>query len=296
MEREVELLIQRATPLVFGIFSHMNDQGGKSVVRVSGSGIFVAPFQALTARHVGRDLLRIDPDRFDDLDKRTHGYFELPHSLGVFQVLEGHGGSPRKAFWAVNRVWDPVFTDICFMEVSAHSGEACGMQFGMPTRFFEWSLLPPPRASHVVVLGFPKTEIISVEPLKFDVKYLMQEGTVTDVFEHKRDRGMYSFPCFCIDKPVDPGFSGGPAFCNGRLCGVVSGGSVAEADLTYVASLWPLCLMEYEYPDQGELGRKRAFSELFERGVLYSDDWPNLRGRIFKAHDDSGRPYATIVR
>jgi len=296
MEREVELLIKQATPLVFGIFSHMDDQAGRRVVRVGGSGVFVAPFQALTARHVCRDLWRIDPERFDDLDKRTRGYFEPPHSSGLFQVSEGSHGSVRSAFWAVNRTWDPVFTDICFMEVSADSGAALEMQFGMPTRFFEWSLLPPPVGSHVVVLGFPKTEIeIWGELWKINVKYVMQEGTVADVFEQKRDSGMYSFPCFSIDKPVDPGFSGGPAFCDARLCGVVSGGSLADADVTYVATLWPLCLMEYEYPDQGGLGRKRALSELFERGVLRSDDWPNLRGRILKAYGDDGKPYARIA-
>jgi hypothetical protein len=53
--------------------------------------------------------------------------------------------------------------------------------------------------------------------------------------------------------------------------------------------------MEYEYPDQGELGRKRHFSELFERGVLHSDDWPNLRARISKAYDDQGKPFASIA-
>jgi hypothetical protein len=63
---------------------------------------------------------------------------------------------------------------------------------------------------------------------------VLQEGLVIDVFEIKRDSGMYSFPCFRIDKPVDPDFSGGPVFWNGRLCRVVSGGSVH--DVTYAAS------------------------------------------------------------
>lgn len=296
MDRDTELLIRRATPLVFGIFSHMDNQDGRRIVRVGGSGIFVAPFQGLTARHVCRDLWRIDPNRSDDLDKRARGYFEASHSSGLFQVCEGSRGFWRPAMWGVNRNWDPVFTDISFLEVSADSGAAVERQFRMPTRFFDWSLLPPPVGSHVVMLGFPKTEInISGELWNIDVKYVMQEGTVTDVFEQKRDSGMYSFPCFSIDKPVDPGFSGGPAFCDSRLCGVVSGGSVAGADVTYVATLWPLCLMEYEYPDQGTLGRKRAFSELFERGVLRPNDWPNLIGRIFKDYDDDGRPCVRII-
>ena len=70
MNREVELLILRATPLVFGVFGQTYDEEGQRIVRVGGSGIFVAPFQALTARHVSRDLFRTDPSRADELNRR----------------------------------------------------------------------------------------------------------------------------------------------------------------------------------------------------------------------------------
>jgi hypothetical protein len=296
MDRDLELMIRQATPLVFGIFSHMNDQCGNRICRLSGSGIFILPFQALTARHVCRDLNKIDPGRSDELDKRTHGYFELQHSVGLFQVPEVSGPCAPSAIWAVNRTWDPVLTDICFMEVSADSGAAVDMQFKMPARFFEWSLLPPTVGSHVVALGYPKCDIkISGESWNITRRYEMREGTVIEVFALKRDSGMYNFPCFCIDKEVDHGFSGGPVFCNGRLCGIVSGGSVPGVEITYAASLWPLCLMEYEHPDQRELGRKQPFSQLFDCGVLRSDDWPSLRGRISKQYDDQGKPFASMV-
>jgi hypothetical protein len=296
LERDIELLIRRATPLVFGIFSHMNDQDGNRIVRVGGSGVFISPFQALTAGHVGRDLCRIDACWSDDLDRRGHGYSELQHSVGLFQVPDIYGPSAPSAIWAVNRTWDPVITDICFMEVSAEGGAAAGMQFEMPTRFFEWSLLPPPVGSPVVILGFPNNDIkVCGVVWEIGVRYEMREGTVTEVFALRRDSGLYNFPCFSVDKRVDHGFSGGPVLCNGCLCGVVSGGSLPGIDVTYAASLWPLCLMEYEYPDQGVLGRKRPFSELFERRVLRSDDWQNLRGRISKSYDDDGKPYASIT-
>ncbi len=80
MDRQVELLVLRATPLVFGIVRHVPRESGEAIVRVGGSGIFVAPFQALTGRNVARDLFRTDPARADDLNRRTAGYFELPHS------------------------------------------------------------------------------------------------------------------------------------------------------------------------------------------------------------------------
>ena len=279
---------------MFGVFGHRQAADGTRTVVVGGSGIFIAPFQTLTARHVCLDLFRTDAYRYDDLRKRTRGYFELPHSSALFQVCEPFGPSPRSAIWQVNRTWDPVITDICYMEVSADGGESTELQFHMPPRFFEWSLLPPPVGSRVVMLGFPKTEIkISGDLMNTDYVYAKQEGQVTDAYEIKRDSGKYTFPCFRIDQPVDHGFSGGPVFWQNRLCGIVSGGSVDDS--TYAASLWPMCLMDYAYPDQGEIGRKRDFSDLFETGVLQSVDWPGVKDCISRQCDGDGKAFASIT-
>jgi hypothetical protein len=102
---------------------------------------------------------------------------------------------------------------------------------------------------------------------------------------------MYSFPCFRIDKPVNHGFSGGPVFCRGKLCGIISGGF---DDDTYVASLWPLCLLNYKYPDRGALGSERSFADLFDSGELLSEDWPGIKNRISKRYDENGKSYAFI--
>jgi hypothetical protein len=68
----------------------------------------------------------------------------------------------------------------------------------------------------------------------------------------------------------------------------VSGG---PDDCTYVATLWPLCLVDYEYPDLGGLVQTQNFSCLFDSGVLRSPDWPHMRQRIEKRNDEHGRPY-----
>ena len=154
MSRELELLKSRATPLVFGVFGHTYDIDGERIARVGGSGIFVAPFQTLTARHVSRDLFRTDSTREDDLIRRNSGYFELPYSSVLFQAHLPFGEEPRVLFWHVRRTWDPVVTDICLMEVYAEGDEAAGMERQM-TGFFQWALLPPPVGSHVVMLGLP---------------------------------------------------------------------------------------------------------------------------------------------
>src|SRR5262249_15998243 len=119
-----------------------------------------------------------------------------------------------------------------------------------------------------------------------------QQGKVIEVYEQKRDSGMYSFPCFAVDKPVDPGCSGGPVLWGNRLCGIVSGGFFG--DRRDVAGIWPLTLMEYEYPDLGSLGGKARFGELFERGVLRASDWNSVKLRVFKHRDDTGKAFVQI--
>lgn len=298
MNRELELLIIRASRLIFGVFSQIERSDGEREARFGGSGIFVAPFQALTARHVTRDLFRVDTTRVDELNRRVRSaevdarrfYAQLAHSSALFQAKFER--RPRALIWHVHRTRDSILTDISFMEVNVEGDEAAGMQHQM-TGFFEWALLPPPVGSHVVMLGYPQASIRTEgDWLNLDLKYVMQEGEVTDIYDLRRDHGMFSFPCFRIDKPADHGFSGGPVFFEGRLCGLVSGGGFDGG--TYAASLWPLCLMEYEYPDLGAIGGKRPFSQLFDSGVLHSPDWPNINEYIAKRHDGNGIPYAYI--
>ena len=297
MDAETELLVRRVTPLIFGVFSQVENAHGGRDVRFGGSGVFVAPFQTLTARHVNRDLFRIDPFAADHLQRRLQDveradgrfYCELPHSSALFQAKLGR--RPRPLIWHVRRCWDSVVTDISFMEVLADGNDAAGVERDM-AGFFDWSLLPPPCGAEVVMFGFPQADIrTNAGIMKLNVNYVIQRGLVTDVYPINRDRGMYNFPCFRINKAVDHGFSGGPVFYDGQLCGIVSGGF---DDDTYVASLWPLCLLEYEYPDLGALGYKRSFKSLFQSGVLRSKDWPCLEPRIEKRYDENYRPYAHI--
>jgi hypothetical protein len=75
---------------------------------------------------------------------------------------------------------------------------------------------------------------------------------------------------------VDPGFSGGPVFYNGQLCGLVSG---SLGDATMVVTLWPICLMEIEQPDLGQLNKKEVIGDWFQDGRLKAAEWPAIRER-----------------
>ena len=61
MNREGERLIQRATPLVFGIFGQAERGPDQREVRFGGGKDSHCRFQTLTARYMNRDLLRVNP-------------------------------------------------------------------------------------------------------------------------------------------------------------------------------------------------------------------------------------------
>ena len=269
MNRELELLMAWATTLTCGVVGHCDDADGVPVARVGGFGIFVAPCQAITARHVVRDLFKTDPNRADDLLKKDRGYFSTPHSCALFQASDVRNATATTAAtWAVTRTWDPSITDICLLEAAPDNPLGHEMPTRMRRMFVEWSLLPPPVGSRVEMFGVPLTEVtISDNDWNIRFPFVLQQAVVSEVFDIRHDRGQYSFPGFRVDQPVDPGFSGGPVFWEGRLCGLGSGDIFGA---TYIASLWPLCLMEVEYPNMGALNTKAAIGDWFDEGRLRS--------------------------
>lgn len=112
---------------------------------------------------------------------------------------------------------------------------------------------------------------------------------VTQVYTLAREKGMFNFPCFEVDESVGHGFSGGPVFYENRLCGVVSGAS-SFVEQSWIASLWPLALMEYS----DEFDRLTAFGELLDRGAVVAADWLEIRHRISKGVDSFGQPYLSM--
>ena len=209
--------------------------------------MFIAPCQAITAKHVVRDLFKTDPNRADDLSRRTEpGYFVVPHSCGLFQIQKPTAKTVRASTWAVNRTWDASISDLALLEAAPDNPAGHEMLTDQRGMFVEWALLPPPVGTKVEMFGFPSTNITILDPgWNFQFSSVLQQAFVSEVFDTRHDRGLYSFPGFLVDQPVDHGFSGGPVFWDGRLCGLVSGGL---GNSTYVASLWPLCLMEIGCP------------------------------------------------
>jgi hypothetical protein len=285
MFANLPMSFNRVHPLMAGVFGHIDDADGKRTVRIGGSGFFVTPSLFITARHVSRDLFRTDPGRFDDLDRRSERYFHLPHSVSLFQPAAA--GTPSSVIWSITRSWDSPLTDICMMEAQPDHTASSEENPRPLSGFLGWALNPPAVGEQVILCGFPEAKAQIGPGLGFKGAGVAQPATVTEVFPERRDRGMFSFPGFSVDKEVEGGFSGGPVIWRDQLCGVVSGASFGTS---YIASLWPLLLTAFERPDQGQ--QVETLSDLFKIGELVSDDWPAIERQIAWYIDESGRHVA----
>lgn len=286
---EESRLIQRAAPLVFGIFGTIGagtDGAEVHEVQGGGSGIVIAPFLALTARHVAKDLYRLEGR---EAPRWPHQSAHAAHLFQVLDPINNPSVSSAAPLWHVDRSWASSHTDIILLQVSAES-EVIKAQ--PPSRFFEWRLLPPPVGSIVWAIGFPQLDIRpDGRYVTCGVRFTLQGLHVTKIYPLLRDRGMLNFPCFEVDEYLDHGFSGGPVFYEGKLCGLVSSGRNFEGERrSYIASPWPLTLMDYS----NETGQQTRFGDLLERGVIVGSDWQITRRIISKGEDELGNPCVFI--
>lgn len=279
IDSSLERLITRAARYTFGIFA-TNESAGAMKATAGGSGIFIGPFQGLTARHVSEYFVRLD-----GRERLPKYRFRTQHSIGLFQVLEPFDSKSNRALWHVDQSWNSAYSDLTLLEISAEDQVSDRIQYHWPAGFFELQLLPPSRGSRIVVVGFPKLEAEATggSQITIGAPFTVKEGTVTKIYQIRADLGQLNFPCFEIDIHVAGGFSGGAAFFEDRLCGIVSQSPSYEARST-IASLWPLALMK----GSGELGEWSIAAQL-DNGSLRASDWADVKSRISIEEDEHGR-------
>ena len=96
-----------------------------------------------------------------------------------------------------------------------------------------------------------------------------------------------NFPSFEVEMWADHGFSGGPVFHQGKLCGLVSAGLETDDStyrVAYVATLWPLLRANVDFG----LGKSLLIQDLLTRGVLSSPGWREIAQRIVLKSDERG--------
>ena len=137
------------------------------------------------------------------------------------------------------------------------------------------------------MFGIPDASLVTSDTeWNFRAPFSSLSTEVLEVFSLRHDRGFLTFPGFFVRGKVGHGFSGGPVLWNGRLCGVVS---AVLGENTYVASLWPLGLMEIKKADSTE-----RLVDWFDQRRIYAHDWSYVRSRISLRVDECGVHFAHI--
>jgi hypothetical protein len=201
----------------------------------SGTAVVIAPWLAITARHVVEDYL----ERFGGDE-----CMPINPKFRLFTLLALAGGKETISL-AIGRMWFHPALDIAILELVPTND-----QF---PKDHAWKLpaldLSPPRVgTRIAVLGYPNSPIDppmqnSASPSTWFMSPTTATGVVEEVHLDHRDKYLLPFPCFRTNARFDGGMSGAP-ICNeaGLVCGIVcSGMELTEQSgyVSYASLLWP---------------------------------------------------------
>lgn len=285
VEMQNQEWVGRLAPLVFGHYGWR--EGEVRTIESAGTGIFVAPRFALSARHVSRSYELLD-DQFDAARRRST-YLDPKHvrklvnktkySTLVYQLPYGYARpgdamgplewpSPDAADSHVLVDLSSDHTDITTLQTEPTSSGA--LQVEKTQKFFEWQMLPPPVGAQVRIFGLPGTTILNhgdKHTVAFNVHG--DVARVLSVSPVVQDCGFAKFPGFRLDREFEHGMSGAAVFYEDALVGIFSGPD-------YVAALWPLAIHSYVDVNLKEL----QMSDLFDSGAIRVRDWAAVNGRV----------------
>lgn len=175
----------------------------------SGTAVIVAPFLALSARHV-----------FEDHWLRQEGSPPPPtgEQAGNFSLVLAQLVGTELNLWTVTRLWSSGHTDIIAFRLTPISAEAQRYTF----RHLTLDLLPPAVGEKITAFGYHGNEVeVADKLIELRVEAGTSHGTVLEVHDDLRDRARLRFPCFRTNARFEGGMSGGPVFNGaGHVCGI----------------------------------------------------------------------------
>lgn len=234
--QQVRQAADRISPLSFGIIGKSLYGGEPWAV---GSGVFIAPYLGLTAKHVVQGTWnQFEPEW--RRNKWPSGTELTNHSLLISQKI--YLGRASEATWVIQEVSPVTGTDLLLLRISPQNEVAHQYRWG--SGFLELQLLPPPIGSRVWVFGYPESRAENdaerADIITGDFQVELHSATVTAVEDLRRDR-LKDFPGFEFAPGVKGGGSGGPVVYGDRLCGIACAGWQGESNQPgYAAALWPL--------------------------------------------------------
>jgi hypothetical protein len=253
--------LDRVTPLAFAIIGKSLDGGEPWAV---GSGVFIAPYLALTAKHVIRGTWNeFEPEWKRNLWPKTET--RTTHFLVLSQKL--YVNREGEATWTVEETISIPYTDLMLLRISPQNEIAKAYQWG--GGFLELQLLPPPVGADLWLFGYPECHAENDNErnvITGDFKLEIVNARVTAVEDFRRD-SLKDFPGFEFVPAVKGGGSGGPVFWEDRLCGIASIGLQGDDVQTgYAAALWPLVFAPIDF----RVGAPERMLDLMKRSALFT--------------------------
>jgi hypothetical protein len=284
----VDRALDRITPLAFAIIGKSLDGGAPWA---AGSGVFIAPYLALTAKHVVEGTWNtFEPEwrRWPKAETRASHFLVLSQKLYVRRPVE--------ATWAVEEATPIPYTDLMVLRISPQNDVAKEYQWG--TGFLDIQLLPPPAGADIWLFGYPECQAENDDArdgITGDFKLEISSARVTAVEDFRRD-SLKDFPGFEFTPAVKAGGSGGPLFYEDRLCGIACVGWQGEGVGTgYAAALWPLIFAKINF----RLGPAETLLDIMKKASLFKKphDLEGVEARAYLdtvATIDGPRKYARL--
>jgi S1-C subfamily serine protease len=212
-----------------------------------GTATLLAPYLAVTAKHVVQDYMRTFRMRVEA-------------TMANYSLYAAMFTDPPVLF-TVDRVTGAGSTDVAFL----HLAPTVGLR-RWPAPVLDLAI--PRIGSPVAAIGYHSARVVSEGRIYRDVA--LSTGHVIEVFDLKRDSRL-NFPCFQTDARFVGGMSGGPVFNeHGYLCGIVSSSlspSPGEPDVSYAALLWALTVEKLHSDRRGADGIEPVI-QLMRDGVI----------------------------
>jgi len=220
-----------------------------------GTACLVAPWFAMTARHVIEDLA-FPPEGVG------HYVFTQVIADPVKSVL------PLR----VHRVYYAQPYDIAFLHLVPAAPLPSDHVWACP----RLELLPPRVGSRIAAFGYPRSRMRETEPDCWEVNTdaTTATGTVLEIHHETRDGGTHPFPCFRTDARFDPGMSGGPVFNEeGHICGIICSNMPPQSadgeHASYVSTLWPCMGTMVDVPwDRYPAGTRYPVYEMAQARII----------------------------
>ncbi len=265
----------------------------------SGTAIVIAPYLALTAKHVIEDywrrfetapLVAACDDESGNPQTNNPGKF----SILAYQVL---GGGRTGQIWNVTKIVLSTFTDVAFLHLTHPIGGVRGYEW----RGVKLRLDPPPVGARIVGFGYhsPRISVVVSDGSNSEIEWqdspTTTAGEVLEIYRKRRDSSMLPFPCYRTSARFEHGMSGGPVFNDqGELCGLICAGGKTENDYySHVTTLWPSMGTVMDIDRKGfPSGQSYPVLELARDGYIRAEGWQ----KVVLGADEIGHPVVGFAR